>query len=372
MSQFVFKMKRMIQFRASFILICVVLASTNVQSQNKKLVVSSWGGAYETAQLSTYFEPFQESTGITIELKRYAGGLAALEEETEFNSGTFDVIDMNESDALKACENNLLVDFGSEHLVPAPDGLSAEQDFYKGSIFECGVAHLESAIVLAYDNRAFPQIKPNSIEDFFDIERFPGKRAVQRQPKVILEWAMLSYGVPLEQLYDLLSTERGLSLVTKRLNRIRNHIVWWNEPSEPVRMLADGEVVMASGFNGRFFDARVHQGIPISIVRDAQILEKYAWVIPNQSSHQEEALQFIAFATKTENMATFSNLLPYSPTRKSVHERIGLHLETNTSMHDYLPASASNQNRLIRADSRWYSHTEEIRQRWFNDWLDDD
>ena len=49
---------------------------------------------------------------------------------------------------------------------------------------------------------------------FFDIERFPGKRALKSEPKAILEWVMLSYNVPVTQIYDLLSTERGLKLVT--------------------------------------------------------------------------------------------------------------------------------------------------------------
>ena len=43
---------------------------------------------------------------------------------------------------------------------------------------------------MAYDERAFPGVKPTRIGDFFDTARFPGPRAVQRGPDGILEWAL--------------------------------------------------------------------------------------------------------------------------------------------------------------------------------------
>lgn len=62
---------------------------------------------------------------------------------------------------------------------------------------------------------------------YFDLERFPGKRALRKSPVGLFEWALLSLTVPREQLYDLLSTRRGLDLAAQRLDEIRESIIWW-------------------------------------------------------------------------------------------------------------------------------------------------
>ncbi len=337
--------------------------------KDDELIVSTWGGTYEAAQNEAYFEPFMQTHDIQINLKSYNGGITPLQLSDNPGIATFDVIDLTESDALAACDNRLIAEFDRSILLPAPDGTSARNDFVGDSLFKCGIAHLSYATVLAYDDRAFPNEKPNSVADFFDIEKFPGKRAIQRTPKGILEWAMLSYNVPARQIYDLLSTERGFKLVTKRLNQIRDHIVWWESGQEPVELLRDGKVVMASGYNGRFFEARINQDIPITIINDGQFLELGVWAIHRQARRPDLAAKFIAFATSTERMAAFSNLLPYGPTRQSAYERIGLHASTNVSMREHLPVSEYTSYRRIRADSQWYSGTETIRNRWFDDWL---
>ncbi len=351
------------------VLPALVFVSASALAQNNELTISSWGGVYEKAQNTTYFQPFEQEHDVRIILKPYNGGVAPLEILETENVARWDVLDMIESDALTACKNRLLAEFDRSVLLSAPDGTPAKNDFVEAALFDCGVAHLHYASVLAYDERAFPNEKPNSVADFFDIEKFPGKRAIQRTPKAILEWAMLSYNVPVRQIYDLLSTERGFKLVTRRLNQLKDHIVWWEDGQQPVNLLRDGEVIMASGFNGRFYDARINHDLPISVILDGQFLEMSAWAIHRQAQRPDLAAQFIAFATSTKRMADFSNLLPYVPTRKSAFERLSLPAESMNSIYQSDLNSELTGNRIIRADSEWYAVTEIIRNRWFNDWL---
>lgn len=347
----------------------LLLGSSIAAAQDDELTISSWGGAYEAAQMKAYFRPFEQTHQVRVNLRSYNGGVEALGLLDNPGEASWDVIDMTESDALVACKNRLISEFDRSILLPAPDGTPPHKDFISGSILKCGIAHLSYATVLAYDDRAFPTEKPNSVADFFDIDRFPGKRAIQRMPKGIMEWAMLSYNVPVRQIYDLLSTERGFRLVTHRLNKIKDHIVWWEEGHEPVELLRDGVVVMASGYNGRFFDARTNHNIPISMIQDGQFLELGVWTIHRQATRPDLAKKFIGFATRTEPMAAFSNTLPYGPMRVSAFERIGLSASTNAAIQEHLPQSESASNRRIRADSQWYFGTETLRNRWFNQWL---
>ncbi|MEM7223803.1 MAG: ABC transporter substrate-binding protein [Pseudomonadota bacterium] len=357
------------RFSACFLILCLWVPALARADDGRSLTITTWGGAYEASQRAAYFDSFAEATGVEIRLKPYNGGVAPLRGQGTSGKDQWDVLDMTEPDALAACEEGLLAPFDPQDLRPAPDGTAARKDFLSGSFLDCGVVHLVYSTVLAYDDRAFPGDKPQSVADFFDIERFPGKRALRRQPIALLEWALLSYGVPISQLYDLLSTERGLTLAFRRLDQIRDHIVWWESGSEPVEFLKRGEVVMASGFNGRFFNARVNDGIPITVIWDGQLLDSSVWAIAKTSQHQDLARDFIRFATRAENMAALAGLIPYGPMRRSAMRRIGLHAHSNVPMLHHMPTSPGNLDRAIRSDSQWYAHTEAIRQRRFEAWL---
>ncbi len=329
------------------------------------LIISDWGGSYANAQRIAYIDPFRQLSGLEVQLKNYSGGISPLQSPT-----AFDVVDMAEFEALAACDEGLLerLDRAAQHwLADAPDTTPALDDFIPESILRCGIAHLEIATVLAYNDRHFSDEKPSSVQDFFDLERFPGKRALHKAPRGLLEWALLSYNFPPGQIYDSLSTERGLRLVSRRLNEIRDSIVWWEDSAQPAEMLQSGEVVMASGYNGVFFNARVNDDIPISVIRDGQLLEFGVWVIPKTASNQEAAREFIRFATRSESMAAMGNLIPYAPTRSSAITRIGLHSEAAISMRSYMPSSASAG--ALRMNSLWYAQTEDLRDRWFSRWL---
>ena len=52
---------------------------------------------------------------------------------------------------------------------------------------------------------------PEDICDIFDLETFPGKRALEKRPINNLEWALICSGVPADQVYDTLETDEGVA-----------------------------------------------------------------------------------------------------------------------------------------------------------------
>lgn len=345
--------------RFSTWLIALCLALPPAALADDALVVTSWGGAYTKSQKAAYFDAFGKATGTSIQLKEYNGGIDVLKGSAE---PVFDVLDMTEPDALAACSKGLLEPLDATML-------DDKEDFLSGSFHECGVVHLVYSTVLAYNDRAFPGEKPQTVADFFDIKRFPGKRALRRQPIALLEWSLLAQGVPISQLYDLLSTERGMTLAFRKLEQIRDHIIWWESGNQAPELLQAGKAVMASGFNGRFFDARVNAGAAITIIWDGQLLDSSVWAIAKNSPRREQAEQFIRFATRPQNMATLASHIPYGPTRRSAMRRIGLHATSNVPMLHHMPTSKANLRRAIRMDSIWYARTKALRQRRFDAWL---
>lgn len=333
------------------------------------LTVATWGGSYEESQRRAYFDPFTEATGIPVKTVRYDGGIDVVREHLASGEVEWDIVDMIQSDASAACEAGLLAPIDSDILVPAPDGTPPEEDFMDGAIHRCFVTQIVFSTVIAFDDRAFSGVKPDSVEDFFDLETFPGKRALRKSPVGMLEWALLSLSVPREQLYDLLSTRRGLELAARRLDEIRDSIIWWTSGQEPVDLLTSGQATMATGYNGRFFHARAMEGAPISVIWDGQLIGFNSWTIVRGTHQADQAADFIAFATRSENMAAQASLISYGPARTSAQKRVGLHTDAGVPMRPYMPTAPSHMDNAVIRDHHWYSQTVDLREEWFREWL---
>jgi putative spermidine/putrescine transport system substrate-binding protein len=363
-------MRRLERLLAVLLAVLLPAAPAAAQEAAPVLTVATWGGAYEAAQRAAIFEPFTAATGIEIDVVRYDGGVAALAEGPAGEGApAWDVVDMIRSDARAACRAGLLAPLDPDILAPAPDGTPAAEDFIAGAFGDCSVAQLVFATVIAYDDRAFPGEKPDSVADFFDLERFPGRRALRAEPVGLLDWALRSYGVPRAQIYQLLSTARGFDLAFRRLDAIREALVWWRGGAEPAALLAGGQVAMASGYNGRFFHAQVIEGAPISVIWDSALLEQNVWAIPAGTPDRALAERFVRFATASERLAAMANRISYGPARASAQRRVGLHVPTGIPMRPHLPTAPRHLDLALHKDYAWYARTESLRRRRFEAWL---
>ena len=339
-------------------------------ADERAITVASWGGLYERSQVKAYFEPFTAATGIRVEVARYDGGLAELRRQIEEGTASWDLLDMTMADNRAACEQGLLEPIDHAILLPAPDGTPARRDFVDGALTECGVSQIVYATVIAYNRDAFPGERPGRMADLFDLARFPGKRALQRGPQANLEWALMSYGVPRQELYPLLSTARGLRLAFERLDSIRDEVVWWTGTDEPVALLLSGEVVMASQYNGRLFEAATLQGHPVEIIWDAQVYELGAWGIPKGTPRLDDVLSFVRFATGTRPLADQARYIAYGPARRSSMRLVSTHAEAGIDMRPHLPTDPTNFATAILKDVEWYASLHDRIKSRFDTWLE--
>ncbi|MEM7635942.1 MAG: ABC transporter substrate-binding protein [Pseudomonadota bacterium] len=350
-----------------FIAVLFLCLATVGSRADEAITVVSWGGVYEDAQRRAIYDPFTRATGIEVKTAVYSGGVAALGARADKEG--WDVIDMIEDQAITACDAGLLSRVEEHQVAEDHETTAAADDFLPGAFRTCSVAQNVYATVFAYNDRAFLGEKPATVSDFFDLKRFPGKRALQRTPDVILEWALMAEGVPITQVYDLLSTDRGLRLAFRKLDTLRGSIIWWQKVGTPADMLGDGRAVMASGYNGRFFSASQKDGAPITIVWDGQVIGYEVWAIARGARNQDTAQRFLRFATAPEQMAALAELIPYGPARRSALSRVGLHRKTGVPMRDHLPNAPQHSHRALYGDSLWYARTKDLRTKRFEAWL---
>lgn len=364
---------------ATFLLVPKRAYPDTALKADASFVIGTWGGPYEAAQRAALFSPFETLSGISIQTYEYTGGLEVFDQPL-----LPDLLDMLEDEAEVACRAGLLKPIDHANILEASIFTASQstkrisnddfsrKDFQTGAFSQCSVAHLTFSTLIAYDERAFPAEKPKQITDLFDLERFPGKRALQRSPSALFEWAMMAEGVPISQIYDLLSTKRGLRLALKRLEALRGHIIWWDKPAEAVELLSGGDVVMASGYNGRFFEAW-SRGVPINMIWNGQIIDRSVWAIPRQSKADEQTiLAFLRFALHPERLASMSRQIPYGPSRISAFDYIGLNTDTGIVMSDHLPTAPHHLARALHRDTRWYASTSSLRETYFSHWMQGD
>jgi putative spermidine/putrescine transport system substrate-binding protein len=337
------------------------------------LTVVSWGGAYTKSQVRAYHEPYmKEHPNVTIvNDDGSANALAGLRAQHQANNVSWDLVDMLPSEAQLACDEGIIMRLDhDEMLAPAPDGTPASEDFLPGSIGECFVSTIVYSTVVAFNTEMFPADKqPKTIKDFFDVENFPGKRAVQDRPAVNLEWALYADGVAIEDIYDVLATEEGVERAFAKLDTIKDHLIFWTEGAQPPQLLADKEVAFATSYNGRMFEAAEVEGQPFKIIWDGQLVEWDGWVIPEGSKNKEVALDLLRFSTDTQRLADQAKFISYGPARKSSSALVSTHADLGIDMNPHMPTNADNYQTPIELNNDfWSDYVDELRER-FGSWM---
>ena len=354
---------------AAVLLLLAALTGFPPLAPAESLTAVSWGGSYARACEKAFYEPFTAETGIEVRLEDYNGGLAQIRAQVETGNVYWDVVDMGMADSVRGCDEGLLEPIDVGDLPPGADGTPAARDFYPGTVTECGVGTLFYSTIYAYNLEQFPGARPSTIADFFDLETFPGRRGMRRTPQVNLEFALMADGVPLDQVYATLRTQEGLDRAFRKLDGIKDHIVWWEAGAQPPQMLADGEVTMSTAYNGRIFNAQVLENQPFVIVWDGQVLDTGQLVIVAGSPNLEAARQLFSFATTVRSLVAVGRYISYSPARLSGTALISTHLETGVDMKPHMPTSPENVARGLQYDWEWWSdHIDEMNLR-FIAWL---
>ena len=328
-----------------------------------KINFVSWGGAYTASQVKACIEPYTAKTGQEFNIIDYNGGLAEVRTQVEANNVQWDIIDQTPQDAVRGCDEGLYEVLDHSQWAPAADGTPATEDFVEGALSECYVGNISWATVPAFDASKISGEKPTTMADFWDTAKFPGRRGLRKVPRVNLEWALMADGVANEDIYSTLSTEEGVDRAFAKLDEIKDDVVWWEAGAQPPQMLADGEVVMTTAYNGRLFNAMYKEKKPFEIMWGPQVFDIDTYVVVKGSPNKQAALDFLKFCTTAEALADTTNYISYGPLRKSSTPFV------NPDILPHLPTAPENFKTALTYDIEfWADNADDLTER-FNAWL---
>ncbi len=354
-------------------LLATAVATATVSSAAAKdLVFVSWGGAYTASQQKAYHEPWMAmNPDIKIVNDDSGGGaLAKLRAMQEAGNLTWDLIDMTAASAIVACDEGLVMEIDHDALLaPAPDGTPASEDFGDMIASPCFIPQIVYSTTIGYRTDMVGDTPPTTINDFFDLEKYPGKRALEKLPLNNLEWALLADGVAPDQIYEVLDTDEGVERALAKLDTIKDHVVWWEKGAQTPQLLADGEVVMGSTYNGRLFSVIEEEKQPIGMLWDWQVFDLDGWVVPVGGKNEADVLEYLKFATDTQRLADQAKYISYGPARASSAPMVGKHAELGIDMGPHMPTDPNNaKNTLLYNYEFWADNTDDLNEK-FQAWL---
>jgi putative spermidine/putrescine transport system substrate-binding protein len=348
----------------------------SLASAETQLVVVSWGGAYTASQQKAYHEPYMalRSDIKILNDDSAAEGLAKLRAQAEAGNVTWDLVDMVASDSIVACDEGLILEIDPDtDLAPAPDGTPASEDFFEGFLSpgdsNCFIPQIVYSTTFGYRTDAFGDNAPTSIGDVFDLEKFPGKRSLEKKAIGNLEWALIADGVDAAEVYDVLSTPEGVDRAFAKLDTIKDQVVWWTKGAQPTQLLADGEVSMASAYNGRLFSAIEEEKQPIAMMWDWQVFDIDGWVIPAGGKNIDIVKEYVKWATDTQRLADQAKFISYGPARKSSAPLVGKHADLGIDMAPHMPTDPKNAKTTLLFNYVWWADNRASLEERFQSWL---
>jgi len=359
--------------KSLLVLAALALASAPALAQEKmanSLTLVSWGGAYQKSQVNAYATPYKaKNPGLEVVWDESSNeAVAKLRAMNEAGNISWDVVDVVASDSIRLCDEGLAMEIDPDtQLAPAPDGTPASEDFGNLLVNDCFIPQIVYSTTFGYRTDMVPDgvEPPSNICDVFDLKKYPGKRSLEKRPINNMEWALLCDGVAKDKVYDVLATPEGQDRALKKLDTIKDSVVWWSAGADTPQLLADGEVFMGSTYNGRLYSLIVEQKQPVAMMWDAQVFDIDGWIIPAglPKDRLARALDFVYFATDTQRLADQAKYISYGPARKSSAPLVP------DNMKPHMPTDPNNaKNTFLYNYEFWADYRDDIDAK-FQAWL---
>ncbi|WP_165975427.1 polyamine ABC transporter substrate-binding protein [Actinomadura rubrisoli] len=320
----------------------------NPESTSGTLTFVSTGSPFQDYQKKAWQDPFTAETKVKI---RNDGPVdeARLRTMVEAKKVSWDVVDTSAAAAEQYC---------GKYVEKLDFSIIDKNAFPKGTVGECGVPAYFYSLIFMFDKKKYTGNQPTTITDFFDVKKFPGRRIVPPEIAVgLLEAALLADGVPRDKLYPL-----DLDRAFRKLEPIKKVTTFAKTYGQMQQMLVDRQVDMGLVLSARAYQA-LKAGAPFEPVWDKTVVNWDDLVVPKGAPNKEEAMKFIAFASKDKPSAKLAELASVQP----INENITPNYDPfQQRINPYTP---ERRGSIVRSDSAWWGKNfDEVTKR-YTAWL---
>jgi putative spermidine/putrescine transport system substrate-binding protein len=287
----------------------------SANGSSEDLVLATWQGPIADAAQAAYYDGFQEETGISVtqvpaDYGRYVSMLESGNPDwNSYEADGFDVLNWADEGWTEELEED----------IPRGDLINPE-------VADYAVGGYGQAFVLVYRESAF-ETAPQNWADFWDTEKFPGKRGWPGFHPGTAEAALMADGVPADELYPL-----DLDRAIGKLDEIRPSLSIYDNYASLAQAFQAGSVDMAFQASGRAADLAKNDP-DVKIVWNQNVFSYAAQTItagmPNSDAMQELA----RYMSDPERQAEFAEKSGYAPPSSEAFEHL------SEEAQEYMPGT---------------------------------
>jgi spermidine/putrescine-binding protein len=227
---------------------------------------------------------------------------------------------------------------------------TASPDGYKEDLIAFG----NTANVIVCNPKVMKKC-PTTAAEFWDVENFPGRRAIMDQAEAAMAFALQADGVSKDEVYPF-DIDRAIA----KLKEIKPHIrVWPSSGDEQQKALISKEVGAAIMWNGRAWGVKRDNIPDLEMHWDgAQVSYGSGLVVMKDAPHKDAAFEYIRwFLQNPEAQAKWSEAMTYMTPTKKLNELI------DPEVAAALPSA--HEGDVIIEDDEWLvENNEAIQNAW--------
>lgn len=302
-----------------------------------ELVFVNWGGDAGKAYNAAYGEPFQQETGIVVKQDGSGPTEGAIEAQVKSGNPSWDIVDADPFSAESLGKKGLIE--------PIDYSIVDKGKMREGFGWEYSASTYFFSYIIAYDSGSFGDSAPAGMADFFDVEKFPGKRSLYKWGAGMWEAALLADGVAPEELYPL-----DLDRAHAKIAALKEHVVsYWGGGSESQAVLLDGEASMALIWSTRASLIEEDSGGQIKFTWDQGLISPGAMaVLKGNPGGKENAMKFIASAQDPQKQLVMFEMLGQGPANPAADALVP------ADRKRFNPVDPENMAKQIPLDMAWY------------------
>jgi putative spermidine/putrescine transport system substrate-binding protein len=274
-------------------------ASGDLDLSGQTISYLGFGGSLDEAMQKEWFEPFEEATGAKVVISSPTD-YKKVETQVESGNVTYDIVDGDPYVIDPGCGTTwqpLTTDLGKVEPQYRPES-------------KCGVPDYVYGYTIASDSEAFPDGGPQTCPEFFDTEKFPGKRGVwSYYVSGILECAAISAGADPKDPYPL-----DIDKAFAELEKIKDDLVIYDTEAQAADDMLNGDFATGIVTPRMLFEAEGSSFVPSS---KWGVRAFGTFGIPKGAPHAAAAQELLDFLIEPElnRKMTYNNVPVYgSPT----------------------------------------------------------
>ncbi|MBN9028594.1 MAG: polyamine ABC transporter substrate-binding protein [Rhizobiales bacterium 63-7] len=315
----------------------LALKAKGAMAAANELVFVNWGGDAGKAYDAAYGQAFQKETGIPVKQDGSGPTEGAIEAQVKSGKPSWDLVDADPFSAEALGKKGLME--------PIDYKIVDKSKMRPGFGWEYAASSYFFSYIIAYDSSKFGDKVPTGMADFFDVEKFPGKRSLYKWGVGMWEAALLADGVAPDKLYPL-----DLDRAHKKIAAFKDNVVsYWGGGSESQSVLLNGEASMALIWSTRASLIEQDSGDQIKFVWDQGLISPGAMaVLKGNPGGKDNAMKFIASAQDPQKQLVMFDMLGQGPANPAADALVPADKKRLN------PVDPENMKKQIALDMAWY------------------